>query len=63
MTILLEPLPPGAYTCQGIIDPPLAVKLSKRLGKRRLFDGGTYPPGDVVEIWRERVAWQGATRR
>ena len=44
MTIWLEPLPPGNYTCQALIEPPLSVKLPGRLGSRRLFDGGTYPP-------------------
>jgi len=63
MTILLTPLPPGFYTCQGIIDPPLSVKLPGRLGERRLFDGGTFPPGDVMRKWRERAAWERAARR
>ena len=44
MTIWLEPLPPGGYTCQALIEPPLSVRLPGRLGSRRLFDGGTYPP-------------------
>ena len=44
MTIWLEPLPPGAYTCQALIEPPLTVKLPGRRGDRRLFDGRTYPP-------------------
>lgn len=53
MVMRLRPLPPGRYTCQGVINPPLTIHLPKRLGKRKLFDGGTYPPVDVVEIWRE----------
>jgi hypothetical protein len=44
MTIWLEPLPPGIYTCQKLVEPPLVVKLPGRLGDRRLFDGRTYPP-------------------
>lgn len=63
MTILLEPLPPGHYTCQGILDPALRVKLPGQLGKRRLFDGGTFPPGDVMRTWRERAAQERAARR
>lgn len=62
MTILVEPLPPGAYTCQGVIEPPLVVTLPGRLGPRRLFDGGTFPPGDVTRIWRERAARERAAR-
>lgn len=53
MTVLLEPLPPGAYTCQGVMNPPMEVTLPGPLGQRRLYDGGTYPPGDVVARWRE----------
>jgi hypothetical protein len=63
MTILLEPLPPGSYTCQGVIEPPLEVRLPGRLGTRRLYDGGTFPPGDVARIWRERAARERAARR
>jgi hypothetical protein len=44
MTIWLEPLPPGVYTCQELEEPPLVVRLPGRLGDRRLFDGHTYPP-------------------
>lgn len=55
MTILLDPLPPGSYTCQGVIEPPMHVRLPGRLGKRRLFDSGTYPPGNVVDAWHKRV--------
>lgn len=61
MTMLVDPLPPGFYTCQGVFEPPITVALPGRLGKRELFDGGTYPPGNVVEQWRERAAWE-ATR-
>jgi len=48
MTMRLKPLPPGRYTCQGIIDPPLRVSLPGRLGLRKLFDAGTYPPTRAV---------------
>ncbi|HEX5375077.1 MAG TPA: hypothetical protein VFW48_02860 [Solirubrobacterales bacterium] len=44
MVMRLKPLPPGAYTCPGIVEPPLRVSLPKRLGDRKLFDGGVYPP-------------------
>lgn len=44
MTIWLEPIEPGIYTCQKLIEPPLVVRLPGRLGDRRLFDGLTYPP-------------------
>lgn len=44
MTIWLQPLPPGPYTCEKRIEPPLSVRLPGRLGDRRLFDGGSYPP-------------------
>lgn len=49
MSIVLEPLPPGAYTCIGVREPPILVKLPGRLGKRSLFDGGTYPPRPEME--------------
>ena len=48
MTMRLRPLPPGGYTCQGIIEPPLRVSLPERLGGRKLFDGGVYPPKEAV---------------
>lgn len=48
MVMRLKPLPPGGYTCEGIIDPPLHVRLPKRLGNRVLFDGGVYPPSRAV---------------
>jgi hypothetical protein len=44
LTIWLEPLPPGVYTCEKRIEPPLRLKLPGRLGKRRLWDGSYYPP-------------------
>ena len=56
MIILLEPLPPGFYTCQGVIEPPLKVKLPSRLGPRALFDGGSFPP------LRAKPAGQTASR-
>jgi hypothetical protein len=48
MVMRLKPLPPGKYTCEGIFEPPLRVKLPKRLGDRVLFDGGLYPPSRAV---------------
>ncbi|MGN6217763.1 MAG: hypothetical protein ACTHN7_12565 [Solirubrobacterales bacterium] len=44
MGLWLRPLPPGGYTCQGIIEPPVRIKLPEPLGERDLMDGGTYPP-------------------
>jgi len=44
MVMRLKPLPPGNYTCVGILEPPLEVKLPKPLGDHTLFDGGVYPP-------------------
>lgn len=44
MVMRLRPLPKGAYTCQGIREPPLPVSLPRKLGGRQLFDGGVYPP-------------------
>jgi hypothetical protein len=63
VTILLEPLPPGFHTCEGIVEPPLRVRLPGRLGSRKLFDGGTFPPGDVTGNGRERAARPVAGRR
>ena len=62
MTVLLEPLPPGFHTCQGVVNPPMEVRLPGRLGKRRLYDGSTYPPGDVVARWREAIQRAAASR-
>lgn len=56
MILRLRPLSPGAYTCEGVVEPPLRVQLPGRLGKRKLYDGGTYPPADVAQIWRETFA-------
>jgi hypothetical protein len=50
MIILLEPLPPGFYTCQGVSEPPLTVRLPSRLGSRKLFDGGSFPPRRAEEV-------------
>jgi hypothetical protein len=44
LTVWVEPLPPGNYTCEQRIEPPLVLKLPGRLGGRQLWDGGTYPP-------------------
>jgi len=54
MIMRLRPLPPGGYTCVGTREPPLKVHLPERLGTRKLYDGGTYPPADVAKIWRKR---------
>ncbi len=44
MSLWLRPLPPGGYTCQGLIEPPVRIRLPEPLGSRPLMDGGTYPP-------------------
>jgi hypothetical protein len=44
MSLWLRPLPPGGYTCEGIFEPPVRIKLPERLGNHKLMDGGTYPP-------------------
>jgi hypothetical protein len=49
MTMSLEPLPPGVYTCIGIIAPPMTVRLPGRLGTRTLLDGASYPPRSAAE--------------
>lgn len=48
LVMRLKPLPPGNYTCPGIFEPPLRVKLPRPLGDRVLFDGGVYPPVRAV---------------
>ena len=44
LTVWVDPLPPGVYTCEKRREPPLAVKLPGRFGKRQLWDGSSYPP-------------------
>lgn len=44
MSVWADPLPPGVYTCQGVVEPPLQVKLPGRLGARTLYEAGVYPP-------------------
>ncbi|SEF15974.1 hypothetical protein [Jiangella alba] len=44
ITTRVEPLPPGAYTCQGSPPAPLTVHLDEPLGDRQLLDGRWYPP-------------------
>jgi len=44
MSLWLRPLPPGGYTCQGVSEPPVRIRLPEPLGSRPLMDGGTYPP-------------------
>jgi len=64
MAMTLEPLPPGGYTCEGVIEPPMKVRLPEPVGSYRLFDGATYPPQDVLKIWtRERAARSRAAHR
>jgi hypothetical protein len=48
MTLFLRPvppLPPGVVeACGELIEPPVKLKLPGKLGGRRLYDGGTFPP-------------------
>ena len=44
LTVWVDPLPPGAHTCEKRRESPLTVKLPGRLGKRQLWDGSIYPP-------------------
>jgi hypothetical protein len=44
MTLWLRPLPPGNYTCQGVLEPPVIMKLPRQLGQDELLDGGVFPP-------------------
>lgn len=48
MTMTLKPVSPGVHICPGVTEPPLTVALPGRLGRRELFDGGTYPPRPAV---------------
>jgi hypothetical protein len=49
MIVWLKPLPPGNYTCPGVLEPPLMVRLPHKVRLSRLFDGATYPPTPVLE--------------
>lgn len=44
LTVWIDPVSPGGHTCEGLLEPPLKVRLPGRLGSRHLFEGGTYPP-------------------
>jgi hypothetical protein len=44
LTIWLKPLPPGNYTCERRREGPLSLKLPGPLGRRQLWDGGSFPP-------------------
>lgn len=56
VAMTLRPLPPGLYTCQGLLEPPLKVRLPEPIGDARLFDGATYPPQDVLKLWKREHA-------
>jgi hypothetical protein len=49
MTIVINPPSPGPQTCQGILQPPFTVTLPGKLGDRKLFNGGIYPPPSAAE--------------
>jgi hypothetical protein len=63
MAMTLRPLPPGGYTCEGVIEPPMRVKLPVPFSDVRLFDGGVYPPRNVRQLWRDARRGERATRR
>jgi hypothetical protein len=49
ITMTLEPVSPGPHTCQEVVEPPLTVRLPGRLGTRKLYDGGSFPPRPAAE--------------
>ncbi|HEX5984084.1 MAG TPA: hypothetical protein VFY69_07760 [Solirubrobacterales bacterium] len=54
LSLWVRPLPPGFYTCEGIVEPPVRIELPEPLGERELLDGGTYPPRPAAEPDPER---------
>jgi hypothetical protein len=44
LTIWLDPLSPGTYNCKARSEGPLTLRLSRPLGGRQLWDGGSFPP-------------------
>jgi len=44
MTTWTDPVPPGTHSCVKLRERPLSVNLPGALGKRKLLDGGSYPP-------------------
>jgi hypothetical protein len=54
MALWIHPVPPGAYTCVGLIEPPAKIRLPEPLGRRELLDGGVFPPSSsAAQIRRE----------
>jgi len=53
LTVWIDPIRPGGHTCEGLIEPPLKIRLPRRLGNRHLFEGGTYPPLSAGQTRRE----------
>jgi hypothetical protein len=49
MALWIRPVPPGAYTCVGLIEPPVTIRLPQPLGERELLDGGVFPPTSSAE--------------
>jgi hypothetical protein len=49
MILSLEFGASGPQTCQGVIEPPLRVSLPGRLGTRKLYDAGSFPPRPAAE--------------
>ncbi len=52
ITIWLDPVPPGPHQCQGVVEIPLVVRLPGRLGRRTIWNGGTYPPVEMESFSR-----------
>ncbi|TDD67288.1 hypothetical protein E1262_19530 [Jiangella aurantiaca] len=50
ITARIEPLPDGAYTCQGSPPAPLTVQLDEPLGDRQLLDG-KWVPARPPTVW------------
>lgn len=53
MSLWIRPMPElganEAYTCIGIVEPPVKVRLPEPLGERDLLDGGVFPPMSSTE--------------
>jgi hypothetical protein len=49
MTTWTDRPPPGQHSCLKLRERPLSVTLPTVLGKRKLLDGGTYPPRPALQ--------------
>ncbi len=59
ITIDVDPLPDGAYTCQGNDAVAVSVTLSEPIGDRRLVDGACSQAGAVRTVFCENdgIRW------